>query len=80
MSVCPPPPRLHVPIAVLKVIARIDGWIARWRKRIPDLEYDAVSYLDADYVVDNAVLKATGYTLLHPDFAASMWQMATSIQ
>ncbi len=75
-----PPPRLHVPVAVLKAFARIDGWIARWREWIPDLEYDAVRYLDADYVVDNAALKATGYTLIYPDFAASMRQMVTSIQ
>jgi len=71
-----PPPRWHVPIAVLKVFARIDGWIAKRRKRIADLEYDAVRYLGADYIVDNAALKATGYTLLYPDFAASMRQLA----
>jgi len=75
-----PPPRRHVPIAILEVFARIDGWIARRRKRIPDLEYDAVRYLDADYVVDNTALKATGYALLYPDFATSMRQMAESIQ
>jgi len=35
-----------------------------------------VRYLNADYVVDNAKLKATGYRLRYPDFAASMQDMA----
>jgi UDP-glucose 4-epimerase len=69
------PPRLHLPIAVVKAFARVDGAISRMRGRIADLEYDAVRYLDSDYVVDNTALKATGYKLLYPDFEESMRQM-----
>lgn len=74
------PPRRHLPIAVVKAFARINGFIAKTQRRIPDLEYDAVRFLSDDYVVDNAALKATGYTLIYPDFAASMRQMAERYQ
>ena len=43
--------------------------------RVPDLEYDAVRYLYADYVVDNAKLKRTGFRLTFPDFKASMQEL-----
>ena len=69
------PPRLHLPIAVVKAFARMDGFISKMRGRIPDLEYDAVRYLGGDYVVDNTALKATGYRFIYPDFEESMKQM-----
>ena len=52
--------------------ARAQGMAARFTRRVPDLEADAVRYLCADYAVDNSKLKASGYRLLYPDFAASM--------
>ena len=70
------PPRLHLPLAIIKAFARMDGLVSKLRGRIPDLEYDAVRYLSEDYVVDNAALKATGYELLYPDFEAAMQQLA----
>jgi nucleoside-diphosphate-sugar epimerase len=69
------PPRLHLPIAVVKAFARVDGFISRMRGRIPDLEYDALRYLGSDYVVDNTRLKGTGYEFIYPDFEESMKQM-----
>jgi UDP-glucose 4-epimerase len=69
------PPKLHLPMAVIKAFARVDGLASRMKGRIPDLEYDAVRYLDSDYVVDNARLKSAGYELIYPDFEASMKQM-----
>lgn len=68
-------PTRHLPLWLLKSLARIDGLIAASQGRIPDLEYDAVRYLYDDYIVDNARLKATGYRLRYPDFRASMAQM-----
>jgi len=69
------PPRLHLPLAVVKAFARVDGLISRMRGRIPDLEYDALRYLGSDYVVDNSRLKNTGYEFIYPDFEVSMKQM-----
>lgn len=69
------PPSLHVPLAVVKMMARVQGWTAARKGRIPDLEYDAVRYLYDDYVVDNSKLKATGFTLTYPDFTESMEQI-----
>jgi nucleoside-diphosphate-sugar epimerase len=69
------PPKLHLPIAVVKAFARVGGFVSKMRGRIPDLEYDAVRYLGSDYVVDNTALKATGYKLIYPDFEESMKQM-----
>jgi nucleoside-diphosphate-sugar epimerase len=66
------PPKLHLPMGIVKTLARVDGFISGRRGRIPDLEYDAVRYLSADYVVDNSRLKAAGYELIYPDFVASM--------
>lgn len=68
-------PRMHLPLAVVAAAARMQGLVARLARRIPDLEADAVRYLRADYAVDNARLKATGYRLLYPDFAESMRDM-----
>lgn len=66
------PPRLHLPLTIVAALARMQGLAARLARRIPDLELDAVRYLGADYVVDNAKLKAAGYQLLYPDFTESM--------
>ncbi len=65
-------PRTHVPLAVVALAARAQGMATRFTGRVPDLEADAVRYLCADYAVDNTKLKASGYRLLYPDFAASM--------
>lgn len=69
------PPKLHLPLPVVKTAARLEGLIASLRGKIPDLEYDAVNYLYDDYVVDNSKLKQTGFTFLHPDFIESMKQI-----
>ncbi len=69
------PPKLHMPLGVVKLTARVQGWVAGARGKIPDLEFDAVRYLYDDYVVDNSKLKAAGYRFIYPDFAASMRQM-----
>lgn len=69
------PPTLHLPLWLLKIVARIDGRLSARKGRIPDLEYDAVRYLYDDYIVDNTKLKATGYQLRYPDFATSMKQI-----
>jgi len=70
------PPKLHLPLAVVKAVALIDGFVSRRKGKVPDLEYDAVRYLYDDYVVDNARLKATGFRFDYPDFKASMRQLA----
>lgn len=69
------PPKLHLPLALIRALARLDGLLAARRGKIPDLESDAVAYLDRDYLVDNAALLATGYQLLYPDFVASLRQL-----
>ncbi|MBI5505377.1 MAG: NAD-dependent epimerase/dehydratase family protein [Deltaproteobacteria bacterium] len=69
------PPRLHLPVGVVAAAARVQGLAARIARRIPDLELDAVRYLNDDYVVDNARLAAAGYRLLYPDFTQSMREL-----
>ncbi|MGC9323819.1 MAG: NAD-dependent epimerase/dehydratase family protein [Desulfomonilia bacterium] len=69
------PPKMHLPLGLVRSVALIDGFFSRLRGKVPDLEYDAVRYLYDDYVVDNTRLKATGYRLLYPDFRQSMEQM-----
>jgi UDP-glucose 4-epimerase len=69
------PPKLHLPLAVVKALARLDGFMSKRKGRVPDLEYDAVRYLADDYVVDITRLKSTGYKFIYPDFAESMKQM-----
>jgi nucleoside-diphosphate-sugar epimerase len=69
------PPKLHLPLAVVKAFARTGGLISRMRGRIPDLEYDAVRYLSSDYVVDITRLKSTGYKFIYPNFDESMKQL-----
>jgi UDP-glucose 4-epimerase len=65
-------PRLHLPLRLVALAARVQGLQARFAGRIPDLELDAVRYLGADYVVDNTGLRQSGYRLRYPDFADSM--------
>lgn len=72
-------PRLHLPLGLIKVIARIDGLMSRLKNRIPDLEYDAVNYLYDDYIVDNRKLKNTGFRFTYPDFEESMKQLARNL-
>ena len=69
------PPSLHLPLFVVRALARVDGVVSGFRGRIPDLEYEAACYLSEDYVVDNTKLKATGFEFAYPDFTASMAQM-----
>ena len=71
-----PKPRLHLPLPLLRVLARVEGFVARRKGKIPDLELAALAYLEDDYVVDNQRLLATGFEFEYPDFAASMRQMA----
>ncbi len=67
--------KIHIPLAMLKVIAKIEGPIAKLRGKIPDLEYEAIKYLYNDYYMDNSKLKSTGYELKYPSFVASMESM-----
>jgi len=69
------PPKLHLPLWLVKTVARMDGVASARRGRIPDLELDAVRYLYDDYIVDNGKLKATGYRMIYPDFGESMKQI-----
>jgi len=69
------PPKMHLPLWLVKTVARLDGVISARKGRIPDLELDAVKYLYDDYVVDNSKLKAFGYQMIYPDFRESMKQM-----
>jgi nucleoside-diphosphate-sugar epimerase len=69
------PPKLHLPLAIVRFVARLDGWVSGLRGKIPELEYDATKYLNNDYIVDNSKLKQTGYKLKYPDFTSSMKQM-----
>lgn len=68
-------PKLHLPLGLVKIVAKVDGALSARKGRIPDLELDAVKYLYNDYVVDNSKLKATGYRMIYPDFSESMKQM-----
>jgi nucleoside-diphosphate-sugar epimerase len=68
-------PKLHLPLTVVRLVAKIDGWVSGLRGKIPELEYDATKYLDADYIVDNSELKKTGYKLKYPYFKSSMKQL-----
>ena len=70
------PPTTHLPLWLVKIVAKIDGAISARKGRIPDLELDAVKYLYADYVVDNSKLKGTGYRMIYPDFRQSMKQIS----
>ena len=65
-------PKLHVPLSLARAAAKISGVVSRWKGKIPDLEYDALRYLETDYVVDITKLLSTGYKLIYPDFRASV--------
>jgi UDP-glucose 4-epimerase len=69
------PPKMHMPLGIVKATAKVRGYLAARKGKIPDLEYDAVRYLYDDYVVDNSRLKETGYRLMYPDFRESMLQI-----
>ena len=69
------PPKLHLPLWLVKAVARLDGAVSASKGRIPDLELDAVRYLYNDYIVDNSKLKSTGYRMIYPDFKESMKQI-----
>ena len=69
------PPRSHLPIRLLEVLAHLQGLAARLRGGIPDLELDALAYLRDDYVVRNRKLKQSGYRLRYPDFEESMREL-----
>jgi len=68
-------PSLHLPLAAVRIGARIGGFFAGLSGKIPDLEYDATEFLTDDYIVDNTKLKTTGFTMQYPDFTESMRQM-----
>jgi nucleoside-diphosphate-sugar epimerase len=69
------PPKLHLPLWLVKTVARVDGTVSARKGQIPDLELDAVRYLYNDYIVDNSKLKSMGYRMIYPDFKESMKQM-----
>jgi len=69
------PPRLHLPVPMVKAMAWVDGTLSALRGKVPDLEVDAVNYLYDDYVVDNTKLKETGFVCEYPDFGASIKQL-----
>lgn len=69
------PPKLHLPLAVVKAVAWVDGTLSALRGKVPDLELDAVNYLYSDYVVDNTKLKKTGFACRYPDFEESIRQL-----
>ncbi len=69
------PPKMHVPLGIVKAMARVQGLMAARKGEIPDLEYDAVRHLYDDYVVDIGKLKAAGYSFIYPEFTESMKQI-----
>jgi nucleoside-diphosphate-sugar epimerase len=69
-------PRLRLPISAVASVARATTLAARITGDVPDLEYDAVKYLEDDYVVDGSKLRSTGFVARYPDFAESMRAMA----
>jgi UDP-glucose 4-epimerase len=71
--------RKHIPLFLMKVVALVEGAIAKRRHEIPDLEYEAIKYLYDDYIVDNTQLINSGYQLVYPDFSESMKDLATRI-
>ncbi|MFZ5571047.1 MAG: NAD-dependent epimerase/dehydratase family protein [Thermodesulfobacteriota bacterium] len=75
-----PVPSLHLPLWLVRFVARLEGLVCRFRNRIPELEYDAARYLAADYIVDNSRLKQTGFRFRYPDFAASMEQLGAAFR
>lgn len=68
-------PSLRLPLGLVRLVARIEGALCRINGRIPELELDAAKYLSADYIVDNAKVKQTGFQFQYPDFETSMQQL-----
>jgi UDP-glucose 4-epimerase len=68
-------PTRHLPLWLVKIAAKADGFLSARKGRIPDLEYDAVNYLYYDYVVDNSKIKKTGFRFKYPDFKESMAEL-----
>lgn len=71
---------VHVPLALLKIVARVEGAVAALRGKIPDLELEAVKYLYSDYIMDNSKLKNHGYKLLFPAFDTSMQELGERLK
>lgn len=69
------PPTLHLPLGLVRIAAKVQGWLSARQGKIADLEYDAVRFLGADYIVDNTRLKQTGFTFRFPEFRESMRQL-----
>lgn len=67
--------KVHIPLGLLKVLAKLGAPIAKLRRKIPDLEYEAIKYLYNDYYMDNRKLKSVGYALKYPDFKSSILKM-----
>ncbi|XDD46606.1 NAD-dependent epimerase/dehydratase family protein [Leptospira sp. WS39.C2] len=67
--------QLHIPLFLLKVIAKLEAPFAKLKGKIPDLEYEAIKYLYNDYYMDNQKLKLTGYRFKYPDIVSSMESM-----
>jgi len=70
------PPKLHLSLGVVKVAAKVDGFISGMKGKVPDLEYDATKFLYDDYIVDNTKLIKTGFKYRYPDFKKSMDEIA----
>ena len=69
------PPKLHLPLPLVRAVAWLDGTMSAMRGKVPDLELDAVNYLYSDYVVDNTKLKETGFACEYPAFEESIKQV-----
>ncbi|EMJ89208.1 NAD-dependent epimerase/dehydratase family protein [Leptospira meyeri] len=67
--------KIHIPLGILKVLAKLEAPIAKLRGKIPDLEFEAIKYLYKDYCMDNQKLKSVGYTIKYPDFKNSILKM-----
>ncbi|MCC6557334.1 MAG: SDR family NAD(P)-dependent oxidoreductase [Polyangiaceae bacterium] len=70
-----PRPRARVPLAAVQAAARGAALAGRLTGRVPDLEPDAVKYLERDYIVDGDKLASAGFVARYPDFAGSMRAM-----
>lgn len=73
-------PSLHLPLGLMKIMSRVDGFFAGLRGKLPELEYEAVGYLYHDYVVSNQKLKDTGFNFKYPDFHESLKELGRQWQ
>lgn len=69
------PPKIKLPLFLVRAAARIEGLISGFKGQIPELEYEAVKFLDRDYLVDNTKLKQTGFTFQYPKFETSIREL-----